>query len=92
MSARSTLIQLAAKTGMLIAALFVVTVLLAAIPQHKDASGQVVGEPVGDLNIRGFVKRVPAFNLMSLREPRNLWVEERERAAASSEGARGSGT
>jgi hypothetical protein len=40
MSARSTAIQLAAKTGMLIAALFVVTVLLAAIPQHKEQSGQ----------------------------------------------------
>jgi hypothetical protein len=53
MSARSMLIQLAAKTGMLIAALFVVTVLLAAIPQHKDASGQVVGEPVGDMRSRG---------------------------------------
>ena len=53
MSARSTLIQLAAKTGMLIAALFVVTVLLAAIPQHKDASGQVGGEPVGDMRLRG---------------------------------------
>jgi hypothetical protein len=49
MSARSTLIQLAAKTGMLIAALFVVTVLLAAIPEHKDPYGQVVPEQTGDM-------------------------------------------
>ena len=34
---------------MLIAALFVVTVLLAAIPEHRDATGQVVAEPVGDM-------------------------------------------
>jgi hypothetical protein len=48
MSARSTTIQLAAKTAMLIAALFVVTVLLAAIPEHK---GQIEATPeqIGDL-------------------------------------------
>jgi hypothetical protein len=49
MSARSTLQQLAAKTGMLIAALFVVTVLLAAIPEHKDPYGHVVHEQTGDM-------------------------------------------
>jgi FixJ family two-component response regulator len=27
----------------------------------------VVGEPVGNLNVRGFLKPVPAFNLVSLR-------------------------
>jgi hypothetical protein len=47
MSARRTVIQLAAKTGMLIAALFVVTVLIAAIPQHKEQSG---GQPLVALN------------------------------------------
>jgi hypothetical protein len=40
MSARRAVIQIAAKTGMLIGALFVVTVLLAAIPEHKEQ-----GEP-----------------------------------------------
>jgi len=49
MSARSTVIQIAAKTGMLIAALFVVTVLLAAIPQHKEQPGQPRVDLNGDL-------------------------------------------
>ena len=49
MSARSTVIQVAAKTGMLIAALFVVTVLLAAIPQHKEPNGQPLVPLNGDL-------------------------------------------
>jgi hypothetical protein len=40
MSARKAVIQLAAKTGMLIGALFVVTVLLAAIPEHKERGEQ----------------------------------------------------
>jgi hypothetical protein len=49
MSVRSTVIQLAAKTGMLIAALFVVTVLLAAIPEHRDPNGVVIPAPAGDM-------------------------------------------
>jgi len=49
MSVRSTVIQLAAKTGMLIAALFVVTVLLAAIPQHKEQHGQPLVALNGDV-------------------------------------------
>src|SRR5262249_27700544 len=49
MSVRSTVIQLAAKTGMLIAALFVVTVLLAAIPQHKEQRGQPLVALNGDV-------------------------------------------
>jgi len=48
MSARSSIIQLAAKTAMLIAALFVVTVLLAAIPEHKGQI-EVAPEQAGDL-------------------------------------------
>jgi hypothetical protein len=43
MSARRVLFQVAAKTGMLVGALFVVTVLLAAIPEHKEQAG--VAEP-----------------------------------------------
>ena len=35
MSGRNTAVQMAAKTGMLIGALFVVTIVLAAIPSHK---------------------------------------------------------
>jgi hypothetical protein len=38
MSARSSLFQIAAKTGILLGALFVVTVLLAAIPAHRPPS------------------------------------------------------
>jgi hypothetical protein len=49
MSVRSTVIQLVAKTGMLIAALFVVTVLLAAIPQHKEQHGQPLVALNGDV-------------------------------------------
>jgi hypothetical protein len=49
MSARSTVIQVATKTGMLIAALFVVSVLLAAIPQHKQQTGQPLVALNGDL-------------------------------------------
>ena len=49
MSVRSTAIQLATKTGMLIAALFVVTVLLAAIPQHKEQNGQPLVASNGDV-------------------------------------------
>jgi hypothetical protein len=51
MSARSTVIQIAAKTGMLIAALFLVTVLLAAIPQHKEQNGQPLVALNGDLQL-----------------------------------------
>jgi hypothetical protein len=40
MSARSTAIQIAAKAGMLLGALFVVTVLLAAIPAHRPPAAQ----------------------------------------------------
>jgi hypothetical protein len=42
MSARSTVVQLAAKAGMLLGAIFVVTVLLAAIPAHHPQTEQVV--------------------------------------------------
>jgi hypothetical protein len=42
MSARSTVVQLAAKAGMLLGAIFVVTVLLAAIPAHHLQTEQVV--------------------------------------------------
>src|SRR5262249_30891053 len=49
MSVRSTLIQLAAKPGMLIAALFVVTVLLAAIPEHRDPNAEALPAPAGDM-------------------------------------------
>src|SRR2546421_9507525 len=35
MSGRNTVVQMAAKTGMLMGALFVVTIVLAAIPSHK---------------------------------------------------------
>jgi hypothetical protein len=40
MSARSSFLQLAAKAGMLFGALFVVTVLLAAIPSHRPPAVQ----------------------------------------------------
>jgi hypothetical protein len=42
MSARSSFFKIAAKAGMLFAALFVVTVLLAAIPAHQQQALQVV--------------------------------------------------
>ena len=42
MSARSSFFKIAAKAGMLIGALFVVTVLLAAIPAHQQQALQVV--------------------------------------------------
>ena len=48
MSARKAVIQLAAKTGMLIGALFVVTVLLAAIPEHRER-GQATLALAGDM-------------------------------------------
>jgi hypothetical protein len=41
MSARSTFVQIAAKAGMLLGAIFVVTVLLAAIPAHHIQTEQV---------------------------------------------------
>src|SRR3954463_8274007 len=41
MSPRSTLFQMAAKTGMMLAALFAVTVLLAAIPSHRAPGPQI---------------------------------------------------
>jgi len=41
MSPRSTLFQMAAKTGMMLAALFAVTVLLAAIPSHHAPAPQI---------------------------------------------------
>src|SRR4029077_11675159 len=40
MSARSTAVKIAAKTGMLLGALFVFTVLLAAIPAHRPPAAQ----------------------------------------------------
>src|SRR6266849_1087614 len=43
MSARSSLFRLAAKAGMLFGALFVVTVLLAAIPAHRPPAGPAFG-------------------------------------------------
>ena len=42
MSARSSFLKIAAKAGMLFGALFVVTVLLAAIPSHQQHALQVV--------------------------------------------------
>ncbi len=42
MSARKTFYHLAAKTGMLVGALFVVTVLLAAIPAHHTPSPEAI--------------------------------------------------
>jgi hypothetical protein len=42
MSARSSFLKIAAKAGMLFGALFVVTVLLAAIPSHQQQALQVV--------------------------------------------------
>jgi hypothetical protein len=44
MSARSSFFKIAAKAGMLFAALFVVTVLLAAIPAHQQQALQVVSQ------------------------------------------------
>ena len=41
MSNRSTFVQIAAKTGMLLGALFIVTILLAAIPAHHPAAPDV---------------------------------------------------
>ena len=49
MSARKAVIQLATQTGMLIGALFVVTVLLAAIPEHKGAVEQPTSALAGDM-------------------------------------------
>jgi hypothetical protein len=43
---------------------------------------------VGDLNVRGFLKPVPAFNLLSLRGSGNLTAKE---GKPLTEGARGSG-
>jgi hypothetical protein len=40
MSARSTAVQIAAKTGMLVGALFVFTILLAALPAHRGPAPQ----------------------------------------------------
>jgi hypothetical protein len=40
MSARRTLLHLAAKTGMLVGAIFVVTVLLVATPGHRAPAAQ----------------------------------------------------
>ena len=42
MSARSSFFKIAAKAGMVFGALFVVTVLLAAIPAHRAPAFQVV--------------------------------------------------
>ncbi len=44
MSVRSSLIQIAAKVGMLLGAIFVVTVLLAAIPSHQQQTVQIAQE------------------------------------------------
>jgi hypothetical protein len=44
MSARRVLFLIAAKTGMLVGALFVVTVLLAAIPEHKEQTSVTESE------------------------------------------------
>src|SRR5262245_10540095 len=49
MSGRKAVIQLAAKTGMLIGALFVVTVLLAAIPEHKTPGAVPTAALPGDM-------------------------------------------
>src|SRR5260370_7709070 len=40
MSARSTALQIAAKAGMLLGALFVFTILLAALPAHRAPAQQ----------------------------------------------------
>jgi adenylate cyclase len=55
---------------------------------YAAVADSVIGEPVGDLNVRGFLKPVPAFNLLSLRGSGNLTAEEGKPLA---EGARGSG-
>jgi adenylate cyclase len=55
---------------------------------YAAVADSVIGEPVGDLNVRGFLKPVPAFNLLSLRGASNLTAEEGKPLA---EGARGSG-
>jgi hypothetical protein len=50
MSARSTFLQIAARAGMLLGALFLVTVLLAAIPAHHPPTMQESQEPAPDLD------------------------------------------
>src|SRR6266851_3923638 len=54
MSASCTFVQIAAKAGMLLCALFVVTVLLAAIPAHRPPVAQVFAQesstPAPDLD------------------------------------------
>jgi adenylate cyclase len=55
---------------------------------YAAVADSVIGEPVGDLNVRGFLKPVPAFNLLSLRASRNLTAKE---GKPLTEGARGSG-
>jgi len=54
MSARNTAFQIAAKAGMLLGALFIVTVLLAAIPAHRPPvtpeSAQESAKPAPDLD------------------------------------------
>jgi len=50
MSARSTAIQIAAKAGMLLGALFVVTVLLAAIPAHRPPAAQEPATPTLEMD------------------------------------------
>jgi adenylate cyclase len=39
---------------------------------YTTVADSVLGEPVGELNVRGFLKAVPAFNLVSLRGSENL--------------------
>ncbi len=54
MFARGTVVQIVAKAGMLLGALFVVTVLLAAIPAHRPPAAQVFAQesstPAPDLD------------------------------------------
>src|SRR5713101_49190 len=54
MFARGTFVQIAAKAGMLLCALFVVTVLLAAIPAHRPPAAQIFAQesstPAPDLD------------------------------------------
>jgi len=59
MSGRKTVVQMAAKTGMLMGALFVVTIVLAAIPSHKAPAQPVPAQqesttavPVADTDHR----------------------------------------
>jgi hypothetical protein len=49
MSARKTLVQLAAKAGMLFAAIFVVTILLAAVPGHHAPAQTPAGQSSDDV-------------------------------------------